>query len=61
MHLELYFNEDLIWQSDWNGYEVGYEDVEVVGLYGLKHSDVHFYIDMDTLKILEAFAICDCN
>lgn len=25
----------LQWQSDWNGYEVGHDDVLIVGLYSL--------------------------
>jgi hypothetical protein len=57
--LELEFNKDLHWYSDWNGYEVGHSDVPVVGLYSLAGTDVSFYIDMENLKILEAF--CDCH
>lgn len=45
--------EDLIWSSDWNGDEVGYDELNVVGLYILKDTDFGFYIDMDTMRILE--------
>jgi hypothetical protein len=41
------------WQSDWNGYEVGYDDVNVVGLYQMLFTNVYLYIDMDTNTVLE--------
>lgn len=49
---------DLIWQSDWGGDEVGFDDVEIVGLYMQVHDDysLFFYIDMDTNQILEIYA-----
>lgn len=43
----------LRWSSDWNGYEVGFPDVDVVGYY--TYYDLNFYIDMETLSILEAW------
>jgi len=47
--------EDLIWQSDWNGYEVGYDDVGVVGFYMQYRDDgtYYFYIDVETDTVLE--------
>lgn len=57
--IKLEYNKDLFWESDWNGYEVGFDNVEVVGLYRLKNSNVHFYIDMMTDKILEAWGYSD--
>ena len=48
--------EDLIWQSDWNGDEVGFDDVEVVGLYSHERSDgkvYSYYIDIDKMIILD--------
>ena len=30
---------DLAWSSDWNGYEVGYPESEVVGLYSQERDD----------------------
>jgi len=48
--------EDLIWQSDWNGDEVGFDDVEVVGLYSNQRSDgkvYSYYIDMEKMIILD--------
>jgi len=48
--------EDLIWQSDWNGDEVGFDDVEVVGLYSHERSDgkvYSYYIDMEKMIILD--------
>lgn len=46
---------DLVWSSDWNGYEVGYPEVEVVGLYLLERDDgcYNFYLDMETYKVLD--------
>ena len=42
------------WSSDWNGEDVGYDNVSVVGLYSdPNNEDVMYYIDMDTNKILE--------
>ena len=54
-NVSLEFNKDLLWESDWNGYEVGYEDIEVVGLYKLKDTEIYFYIDMENNKMLEAW------
>jgi hypothetical protein len=59
MAVILHLNEDLIWQSDWSGDEVGFDDdVDVVGLYMLQlpHKELYFYIDMDTMKILDAWS-----
>ena len=46
---------NLVWSSDWNGDEVGYPELGVVGLYSQDRDDgcYCFYIDMDTNKVLE--------
>ena len=44
---------NLGWSSDWSGEEVGHDDVNIVGLYLLKDSDLGFYINMETMEILE--------
>lgn len=46
---------DLYWSSDWNGYEVGYPDSEVVGLYCQDREDgrYSFYIDFERDEILD--------
>lgn len=50
----------LHWSSDWNGDEVGYDDIPVVGLYSIADfPEVHVYIDTETGKILEAWAMND--
>lgn len=41
------------WSSDWNGDEVGFPKVNVVGLY--TYYDLNLYINMETLEILEAW------
>ena len=54
--VELNYLDDLIWHSDWNGDEVGYPDVNVVGLYEFVNSEtVYAYIDLENNKILEVF------
>ena len=58
--ITLELNKDLLWESDWNGDEVGYDDVSIVGLYRLVHTNIHFYIDMETGKVLEAWKSCEC-
>ena len=52
---------DLVWQSDWNGYEVGYPDSEIVGLYmkEVGFSQNYFYIDMVTMELLEAWVVTE--
>lgn len=47
---------NLRWQSDWSGYEVGYPDVPVVGLYTSDGLGVDLYVNTETgdvIKILE--------
>lgn len=42
------------WQSDWDGEDVGFDDVLIVGLYSdPNHEDVMYYINMETRKILQ--------
>lgn len=53
----LRYNKDLLWQSDWNGYEIGHDDVPVVGLYQLANTNLNFYIDVINGKILDGW--CD--
>ncbi|MCA1064836.1 hypothetical protein QTG56_24830 (plasmid) [Rossellomorea sp. AcN35-11] len=52
---ELILNKDLIWSSDWCGEEIGYEHISIVGLYLTRETEIQFYIDMDSLEILEAW------
>ena len=49
--------DDFHWSSDWNGDEVGYDDVDVVGLYTMKAYPINVYIDVMNGKILDAW----CN
>lgn len=46
---------DLAWSSEWVGYEVGYPESEIVGLYSQERDDgsYSFYIDMKTNKVLD--------
>lgn len=46
---------NLAWSSDWNGYEVGFPEVGVVGLYSQERDDgtYSFYLDMETGNILD--------
>ena len=45
----------LVWSSDWNGYEVGFPDSEIVGLYWQEREDgrYSFYIDFETDEVLD--------
>ena len=46
---------NLRWESDWNGEDVGFDDVPVVGLYTQERDDgdYSFYIDMETNDLLD--------
>lgn len=56
------FLEGLVWQSDWNGDEVGFDEVDVVGLYSMEKDTgeiYNFYIDMNELRILDFWVDID--
>jgi hypothetical protein len=44
-----------VWQSDWNGDEVGYDDVNVVGLYCDPDTGICVYVDSETGEVLEVW------
>ena len=44
---------DLHWQSDWNGDEVGYPERNVIGYY--TKDNINFYIDMENNEVLEVW------
>lgn len=44
---------DLHWSSDWNGDEVGYDDIPVVGLYSFKGTEIYVYLNTEDGTILE--------
>lgn len=46
---------DLAWSSEWAGYEVGYPESEVVGLFSQERDDgsYSFYIDTVTYEVLD--------
>lgn len=52
------YNE-LHWQSDWNGYEVNYPDIPVVGLYTIPDTDINVYINTEDGTILEMWTVGD--
>lgn len=56
LELSVYMR-NLLWQSDWNGYEVGYPEVPVVGLYTHYNEDtgdqIGLYIDIENQRILD--------
>lgn len=47
------------WSSDWNGDEVGYPEIDVVGLYTMRGAPVAFYADASTGLVLEAWLDLD--
>lgn len=47
----------LCWQSDYNGYEVGYPNISVVGYY--VSGDLNYYINAENGEILEYWSDMD--
>ena len=47
------------WRSDWNGDEVGFDDVNVVGLYSVPDSTISYYVDTENGYVLDAWAEVD--
>lgn len=47
--------EDLKWSSDWDGHEVGYDNVNTVSLYTQCREDgeYNFYISAETYEVLD--------
>jgi hypothetical protein len=52
-------HQDLRWESNWNGEEVGFPDVPVVALCKWRDTDVHFYLDSETQEILDIWMLED--
>lgn len=42
--------------SDWNGCEVGFHDVSVVGLYSIPDMPIYYYVDTEIGVVLDAWA-----
>lgn len=53
MRVDFNIYDTFIWRSDFNGYEVGYDDVEVVGFYN--YHDLVFLVDVEKEEILEIY------
>jgi hypothetical protein len=45
--------DNLQWQSDWDGEEVGFPESHVVGLYTSHELSADFYIDVEKNRILK--------
>lgn len=44
------------WSSDWNGDELGMDEILVIGLYTVKENpEISYYIDTETGIILDAW------
>ena len=52
--------KNAVWNSDWNGDELGYDDVAVIGYYTVDE-DLGLYINTETGEILEAFDESECE
>lgn len=50
---------DVHWSSDWSGDEVGYGDIDVVGLYSFPHTEIYMYLNMEDGTILEMWEDTD--
>jgi hypothetical protein len=48
---------NLAWSSDWNGDEVGYDNIDVVGLYQIPGTEIHMYVDTEEGTILEMWEV----
>lgn len=46
------WNNGWIWQSDWNGDELGYDHILIVGLYQIEEG-TYAYVNTETGEILE--------
>jgi hypothetical protein len=46
-------HQDLKWESDWDGEEVGHPDIPVVGLWKWRDTEVYMYVNAETLEIIE--------
>lgn len=56
--------DKLTWSSDCNGHEVGYPDIEIVGVYSFQPNigpEVYMHIDMEEGEILDMWCGCDCE
>lgn len=52
--------DDLIWVGSWDGYKVGYDNINTVGLYYLEDMpEIAMYIDKDNFKILKVWLESD--
>ena len=56
-----FFISDCVWSSDWNGYEVGFNSISVVGLYTkeVPSGTVNFYINVETGEVLDIWLDVD--
>ena len=43
------------WSSDWIGYEVGFDNASVVGLYSVPDSPISYYVDTENGYVLDAW------
>lgn len=42
------------WLSDWNGDEVGFDEIQIVGMYSVKEKpDIQYYVDTETGIVLK--------
>lgn len=50
-----YDYKELHWESDWNGYEVGFAEYEVVGMYKVPGFPIYCLVDTESGLILEVW------
>lgn len=56
--MERVFN-DLRWQSDWDGEDIGYEDINVVGVYTSQEHSVFVYINVEEGLVIDVVPFDD--
>lgn len=52
------WDQNYHWSSDWNGYEVGYPEVDVVGLYTKENAEgkiENLYVNTENGHVLESW------
>ena len=50
------FIKDLLWESDFNGYEYGYDNIPCIGFYSSQSLKVNVLIDYEDGRIIEIWS-----
>jgi hypothetical protein len=54
--MEINLEKDLLWNDNYNGCDLGYDEINIIGYYTLiSNEKINFYISEDNCKILKVF------